>query len=505
MSSEEGDSGPGSREVARRLFAAEFDDADFSYSESDEERAPNYVVSPTGERVNRLFAVGVLTEVAQAGDSILRARMADPTGAFVVYAGQYQPEAMAFLDRTEPPAFVALTGKARTFQPDDADVTYTSVRPEEMNVVDRETRDRWAVTTAERTLHRVAVAGAAVDSGLEGEELRAALVEAGVDDSLAAGVPLALEHYGTTPAYLSALQDLALEAARLVAGEVDEVGSLSLSPGDGDGSFAPAVDPGIELPTAAAAGTGTAAASTASTDASFEPVEESEPAETSAGTPEETATADEEMAGPEAPAEPESPVEADSGDTAEEPVDTEPAEAGDTAEADGEPAETEFEEPEDVEFDPDEEVLDDEEREAVEEEYGLEFESGSEVDSPDSEPEPEPEFEPVETEDEPEEPQFEPTGEAAGDEEEPEPEPESEAKAEQEQAAEEPADDRPLGDVLMEQMEQLDDGSGAPREELVAAVTEATGADEAAVEEAIEDALMSGRCYEPDDDRYASI
>jgi len=36
----ESQGGAGRREVAWRLFAAEFDDLDFSYSQSDEERAP---------------------------------------------------------------------------------------------------------------------------------------------------------------------------------------------------------------------------------------------------------------------------------------------------------------------------------------------------------------------------------------------------------------------------------------------------------------------------------
>ena len=85
---EGGDAGPGTREVAYRLFATEFDDATLSYSESDEERAPNYVVTPTGLRVNRLFAVGVLTEVERLNTDTLRGRIVDPTGAFVTYAGQ---------------------------------------------------------------------------------------------------------------------------------------------------------------------------------------------------------------------------------------------------------------------------------------------------------------------------------------------------------------------------------------------------------------------------------
>ncbi|MDL0142579.1 hypothetical protein PNR39_08020, partial [Halobacterium salinarum] len=148
------------REVAYRLFAAEFDDADFSYAESDEERAPNYVVTPTGARVNRLFVVGVLTAVEAVNDDVVRARVVDPTGAFVVYAGQYQPEALAALEAAETPSFVAVTGKARTFEPDDADVVYTSVRPETVSEVDADTRDRWVVATAERTLSRVRTAAA---------------------------------------------------------------------------------------------------------------------------------------------------------------------------------------------------------------------------------------------------------------------------------------------------------------------------------------------------------
>jgi RPA family protein len=526
MSSQNGgDGGPGTREVARRLFAAEFDDAEYSYSESDEERAPNYVVSPTGERINRLFTVGVLTEVSQAGDSILRARVADPTGAFVVYAGQYQPEAMAFLDRTEPPAFVAATGKARTFQPDDSEVVYSSVRPEEMNVVDRDTRDRWVVTAAERTLHRAGVFGAALDSGLTGEELRSALVEAGVEESLAAGVPIAIEQYGTTRTYLSAVQELALDAVRLVAGDLEEVGSLDAEPGEGDGTFTPAVDPELALPTAGATGAAAATASeTGGADSSFEPVEESGPAsetavEPSTGGSEARTDAGDTDAGPgEAGA---GAAEESTADAAGPGTNTvpEPGESEAEPEAPDLDADADADLDADVEFDPEEEVLDEEAREEVEEEFGLEFETGSEVESGDAGESPaeptgtdEPEFEPVEPEPESEseadadsepEPEFEPTGT------EQEPEPGSESEPAEEGGAPEDggeaADDRPVDQVLIDRMESLDDGGGVPREELIAAVTDATDADEAAVEAAIEDALMSGRCYEPDEGRYASI
>jgi RPA family protein len=223
---------PGQREVAHRLFAAEYDDANHSYSESEEERAPNYVVTPTGARVNRLFVVGVLTEVEQVSDDVLRGRVADPTGAFVLYAGQYQPDEQATLERTDPPAFVAVTGKADTFQPEDGDQVYTSIRPESINTVDAETRDRWTVQTAEQTLARVGHTATALSTGLAGEDLRETLTDRGLDPALADGIPRALAHYDTTPAYLDGIRELALDAARVVAGHRDEAGEMTASPDD---------------------------------------------------------------------------------------------------------------------------------------------------------------------------------------------------------------------------------------------------------------------------------
>ncbi|MEF8779740.1 MAG: hypothetical protein V5A46_03570, partial [Haloferacaceae archaeon] len=248
------------REIAHRLFAAEFDDATLSYSESDEERAPNYVVTPTGLRINRLFAVGVLTEVEAVNEETRRGRIVDPTGAFVTYAGQYQPDERAFLERADPPAFVALSGKARTFEPEDSDRVFTSARPESLNAVDARTRDRWIVSTAESTLERLSTFVAALESDLRGGELRAALAEGGAPPSIAAGIPKAIETYGTSPAYLEATRRMAVEALELVAGDREEVTRPSLAPGEpgdlGADEVAevgplPATDVTIEKPTAA--------------------------------------------------------------------------------------------------------------------------------------------------------------------------------------------------------------------------------------------------------------
>jgi hypothetical protein len=146
-----------SREVARRVFAEEFNDAGYTFKESDDERAPVYALLPTGERANRVFLVGTLTEKEDVGEDseYWRGRIVDPTGTFFAYAGQYQPDATSALRELEPPAYVAVVGKPRTYETDDGQVN-VSVRPESITQVDAATRDRWVVETAERTLERVA-------------------------------------------------------------------------------------------------------------------------------------------------------------------------------------------------------------------------------------------------------------------------------------------------------------------------------------------------------------
>ena len=145
------------REVARRVFAREFNDATYTFKESDDDRAPVYVLLPTGQRANRVFIVGTLTETEDVGEDseYWQGRVVDPNGdTFFTYAGQYQPDAASVLRELEPPEYVAVVGKPRTFETDEGDVN-VSIRPESISRVDETTRDRWVVETAERTLERI--------------------------------------------------------------------------------------------------------------------------------------------------------------------------------------------------------------------------------------------------------------------------------------------------------------------------------------------------------------
>lgn len=202
------------RELAWRIFAEEFNRADLQHSEGDD-RSPNYVITPTGAKCNRLFVVGVATEVEDIGDDLWRARVADPTGLFLIYAGQYQPEAVAFLSDSDlqVPSIVAVVGKARTYEQEGT--IYASIRPEETNLASMDVRDRWVLNTAERSMERINAMRLALSSGLEGDELRVHLGE-NVGEGLVDGVMRALAHYPITEGYLDRLAEVVVDAMKSI-------------------------------------------------------------------------------------------------------------------------------------------------------------------------------------------------------------------------------------------------------------------------------------------------
>jgi len=188
------------REVAKRVFAKEFEacreleKSARPVSESADSKSPNLLISPLGLILNRVFAVGVLTELDSIGtqNEMWKARIVDPTGAFTVHAGQYQPDASIFFSTVQVPAFIALTGKARIYEPEPGSV-FISIRAEEANVVDEEIRNRWVVDTAEQTVDRLEAFSDALKSGYHGETLREYLLERGISEEFAEGISIVLE------------------------------------------------------------------------------------------------------------------------------------------------------------------------------------------------------------------------------------------------------------------------------------------------------------------------
>ncbi|AEH60312.1 conserved hypothetical protein [Methanosalsum zhilinae DSM 4017] len=209
------------REVAQRVFAKELNDSILSIesgssdSNKNNARSPNYLVTPLGTKVNRLFAVGVITEVDNIGtdNDIWRARMVDPSGAFTIYAGQYQQEAAVFLSGIDTPVFVSVVGKARMYEPGDGS-KFISIRPEAINRATEYMRDRWVIDTVELTTERMNIISDLIL--LDTDQIVGYFDENGISSDIAEGIRIALEKYNTGQDYLSEMRNMLLECLKSV-------------------------------------------------------------------------------------------------------------------------------------------------------------------------------------------------------------------------------------------------------------------------------------------------
>lgn len=181
------------REVAWRVFAGEFGSSRVEIK-GEGEKMPSYVVSPLGAMMNRVFVVGVLTDIENIGSNepFWRARISDPTGTFYLSSGQYQPEATMALSKIQPPKFVAVVGKIRTYSPEEGTM-YVSIRPEKITVVDIALRDYWVMETCKATLRRISAMEEAKKMSAPSVE---ELVKLGYGQALAEGVVKSVEAYG---------------------------------------------------------------------------------------------------------------------------------------------------------------------------------------------------------------------------------------------------------------------------------------------------------------------
>ncbi|PTD93779.1 hypothetical protein C9439_06950 [archaeon SCG-AAA382B04] len=181
------------REIAWRIFAKEYNLANYSIV-SEEKRSPNYVITPTGARCNRLFAVGVITEIEEINQDVAKAKLSDPTGMFTIYAGNFQEEQRDFLLQIDPPYFASVVGKAKAFEGDDGRV-FTSIRPEKIEEADQDIRNNWTINTAKRTVERIKALEMSIESGFTGEELIEYLKKEKIRPDLAKGISLAIKNY----------------------------------------------------------------------------------------------------------------------------------------------------------------------------------------------------------------------------------------------------------------------------------------------------------------------
>ena len=146
------------RQPALRLFAAELSESKQTIIEHVEGRDfdSHCQLTPTGVRARRVLMMGALVEIDNVGTSVeyLRGRIVDPTGAFNIYAGQFQPEAFLSLSNLPVPCFVAVVGKTNAYRPDE-ETTIISIRLETIVEIEAKTRDYWVKETAAKTVERI--------------------------------------------------------------------------------------------------------------------------------------------------------------------------------------------------------------------------------------------------------------------------------------------------------------------------------------------------------------
>ncbi|MDV2482422.1 hypothetical protein F8E02_10510 [Methanoculleus sp. Wushi-C6] len=122
----------------------------------------SYVVTPGGAWCRGLFIVGAVTECRGSSD-LVQARIADPTGTFRVTANWQSPDAVETLGCIEPPAFVAVTGRAVLVGSGRG--AHATVEAEALCAVSRTVRDLWVLEAAGATLDRLEALRAAIGGG----------------------------------------------------------------------------------------------------------------------------------------------------------------------------------------------------------------------------------------------------------------------------------------------------------------------------------------------------
>lgn len=176
-------------EAAARVFAGELAGATRTVRYAGQD----CVLTPAGACVHLLYLVGALTAIEGGASAGVTARIADPTGVFLVRATAREPELLAALSAITPPAFVAVLGYA---EPGRQGPT---VRPVSVAQVDRGVRDRWLVQAADRTAARL-------------ESLAARLGGSAADDL----ADEAIAAYDVTAATIEELRSMAERALALV-------------------------------------------------------------------------------------------------------------------------------------------------------------------------------------------------------------------------------------------------------------------------------------------------
>jgi len=156
------------RQNAVRVLAAEYQQVDEQFSVSDDDRAPNFALLPTGGRASRVMVSGTATEVGDNEDDtytslsvVDQSSHSEAVEEAKVSAGTGDWDAALRnqIRDIETPEFVTVVGGTNVFDFEDEEdgsrVRGANIDPEVIAEVGTGQRDKWTVETLHRTLERI--------------------------------------------------------------------------------------------------------------------------------------------------------------------------------------------------------------------------------------------------------------------------------------------------------------------------------------------------------------
>ena len=163
---------------------------------------PSFVVTKLGSRVNRVIVAGLLERIegrdVANGSVIYQGQLRDPSGINYFSVGDYVSDSVkemtiqltARIESGEP-ILVLMVAKTRLYQTEEGAI-YTSLRPEEMCVIDAQRYASWLAKTSQSLMERMSTYITSLDFEPNSESLS----KSEMSESQILGLIASRNHYG---------------------------------------------------------------------------------------------------------------------------------------------------------------------------------------------------------------------------------------------------------------------------------------------------------------------
>ena len=189
------------RQSALHMFASEYGESTLSEKGSGE-FDPSFVITKLGSRVNRVVVAGLLERIegrdVANGSVIYQGQLRDPSGINYFSVGDYVSDSVkemtiqlsARLESGEP-VLVLMVAKTRLYQTEEGAI-YTSLRPEEMCVIDAQRYASWLAKTSQSLMNRMSIYMSSLDFDANSESLS----KTDLTENQILGLVSSRNHYG---------------------------------------------------------------------------------------------------------------------------------------------------------------------------------------------------------------------------------------------------------------------------------------------------------------------